>query len=154
MSQGIAAALTHLETKLMEITPKRDTHHGFVAHGRAGGMTSPLTQRAHSTRYFTLEVSGFTEDDGAAGLSGRRRATINLNVRYDVPQDQLYLQRMIAEDAESLLVKLKGPDYDLASTGIVSVIPQSPTVEPIDPTNDQGGAVLLILPFTLLYLEA
>jgi len=145
MSQGIAAALTHLETKLMEITPKRDTHHGFVAHGRAGGMTPPLTQRAHS---------GFTEDDGAAGLSGRRRATINLNVRYDVPQDQLYLQRMIAEDAESLLVKLKGPDYDLTNTGIVSVIPSAPTVEPIDPTNDQGGAVLLILPFTLLYLEA
>ena len=138
----------------MEITPKRDTHHGFVAHGRAGGMTPPLTQRAHSTRFFTLEVSGFTEDDGAAGLSGRRRATINLNVRYDVPQDQLYLQRMIAEDAESLLVKLKGPDYDLTNTGIVSVIPSAPTVEPIDPTNDQGGAVLLILPFTLLYLEA
>ena len=61
---------------------------------------------------------------------------------------------MIAEDAESLLVKLKGPDYDLATTGIVSVIPSAPTVEPIDPTNDQGGAVLLILPFTLLYLEA
>ena len=154
MSQGIAAALTHLEDKLMEITPKRDTHHGFVAHGRAGGMTPPLTQRAHSTRFFTLEVSGFTEDDGAAGLSGRRRATINLNVRYDVPQDQLYLQRMIAEDAESLLVKLKGPNYDLVNTGIVSVIPSAPTVEPIDPTNDQGGAVLLILPFTLLYLEA
>ena len=146
--------MTHLEDSLMEITPKRDTHHGFVAHGRAGGMTPPLTQRAHSTRYFTLEVSGFTEDDGAAGLSGRRRATINLNVRYDVPQDQLYLQRMIAEDAESLLVKLKGPNYDLVNTGIVSVIPSAPTVEPIDPTNDQGGAVLLILPFTLLYLEA
>ena len=154
MSQGIAAALTHLESKLMEITPKRDTHHGFVAHGRAGGMVTPLTQRAHSTRYFTLEVSGFTEDDGAAGLSGRRRATINLNVRYDIPQDQLYLQRMIAEDAESLLVKLKGPDYEMTNTGIVSVIPSAPTVEPIDPTNDQGGAVLLILPFTLLYLEA
>ena len=61
---------------------------------------------------------------------------------------------MIAEDAESLLVKLKGPDYDLNTTGIVSVIPQSPTVQPIDSTNDQGGAVLLILPFTLLYLEA
>ena len=61
---------------------------------------------------------------------------------------------MIAEDAESLLVKLKGPDYDLTNTGIVSVIPSAPTVEPIDPTNDQGGAVLLILPFTRLYLEA
>jgi len=153
MSQGIAAALTHLEDKLMSINPKRDTHHGFVAHGRAGGMVTPLSQRSHSTRYFTLEVIGFTEDDGAAGLSGRRRATINLNVRYDVPQDQLYLQRMIAEDAESLLVKLKGPNYELNTTGIVSVIPQSPTVEPID-LNDQSGAVLLILPFTLLYLEA
>jgi len=154
MSQGIYSALTYLESRLMEITPKRDVHHGFVALGRAGGITAPLTQRAHSTRYFTLEIDGFTADDGAAGLSGRRRATINLNVRYDTPQDQLYLQRLIAEDAESLLVKLKGPNYDLITTGIVSVIPETPTVSPIDVVNDQGGALLLTLPFVLLYLEA
>lgn len=153
MTQGINSALTHLEDKLMGITPKSDTHHGFVALARAGGSTIPLTQRSHSTRYFELAISSFTSDDGAAGLSGRRRATINLNVRYDIPHDALFLQRLIAEDAESLLVKLKGPEYDFANTGIVSVIPEPPSVLPVDPVNDTG-ALLLTIPFILLYLEA
>jgi hypothetical protein len=153
MSQGIASALTHLETMIMEVSPKRDVHQGFVALSRADGATSPLSQRAHSNRFFTLEIEGFTEDDGAAGLSGRRRAVINLNVRYDIPRDPLYLQRMIAEDADSLLVRLKGPEYDLINTGIVSVIPEAPSLTDVDPTIE-SGSVILTLPFTLLYLEA
>jgi hypothetical protein len=153
MSQGIAAALTHLEGMIMDVTPKRDVHHGFVALARGDGSTPPLTQRSNSTRFFTLDISGFTEDDGAAGLSGRRRSTINLNVRYDIPRDALYLQRMISEDAESLLVKLKGPEYDLINTGIVSVIPEAPILTPVDAVNDTG-AFILTLPFVLLYLEA
>jgi hypothetical protein len=115
MTQGINSALTHLEDKLMEITPKSDTHHGFVALARAGGSTIPLSQRSHSTRYFELAIS--------------------------------------AEDAESLLVKLKGPEYDFTNTGIVSVIPEPPSVLPVDPVNDTG-ALLLTIPFILLYLEA
>jgi hypothetical protein len=74
-------------------------------------------------------------------------------VRYDIPHDALFLQRLIAEDAESLLVKLKGPEYDFTNTGIVSVIPEPPSVLPVDPVNDTG-ALLLTIPFILLYLEA
>ena len=132
MSQGIAAALTHLEGMIMDVTPKRDVHHGFVALARGDGSTPPLTQRSNSTRFFTLDISGFTEDDGAAGLSGRRRSTINLNVRYDIPRDAL---------------------YDLVNTGIVSVIPEAPILTPVDAVNDTG-AFILTLPFVLLYLEA
>lgn len=146
------AALTHLESKILDVTPKTDTHHGFVALARAGGMTPPLSQRSNSTRYFVMELEAFPEDDGAAGLSGRRRVSISLRVRYDIPQDRLFLQRMMAEDAESLLVKLKGPDYQFSTTGIVSVIPEAPLVEPVNVDNDE--AVILSIPFTLLYLEA
>ena len=91
-------------------------------------------------------------DDGAAGLSGRRRALIDLRVRYDIPQDSTYLARLVAEDAELLAVTLKGPDYSLATTGIVSVIPEPPLYEPLN-LGDQGVYILTI-PFTLLYLEA
>ena len=146
------AALTHLESKILEVTPKTDVHHGFAALARAGGITPPLAEGSNSTRYFMMEILGFPEDDGAAGLSGRRRASISLQVRYDIPQDQLFLQRMIAEDAESLLVKLKGPEYNFSSTGIVSVIPEAPLVEPVNLDNDE--ALILSIPFTLLYLEA
>ena len=152
MSQGIMAALTHLEDKILDVTPKTDVHHGFVALARAGGMTPSLTERSNSTRYFMMEIEAFPEDDGAAGLSGRRRVSVSLRVRYDIPQDQLFLQRMIAEDAESLLVKLKGPEYQFSSTGIISIIPEAPLVEPVNVDNDE--AVILSIPFTLLYLEA
>jgi hypothetical protein len=61
---------------------------------------------------------------------------------------------LIAEDGASLLLTLKGPQYDLASTGIVSVIPGEPVYEPIlDPTTEITSLVLS-LPFDLLYLEA
>jgi len=146
------SALTHLEDKILSVTPKTDVHHGFVALARAGGLTPSLEERSNSTRFFMMELEAFPSDDGAAGLSGRRRASISLRVRYDIPQDQLFLQRMIAEDAEALLVKLKGPEYNFSETGIVSVIPEPPQIEPVGLDNDE--AVILTLPFTLLYLEA
>ena len=91
-------------------------------------------------------------DDGAAGLSGRRRALINLRVRYDIPHDVTYLFRLMAEDAEQLLVTLKGPNYSLSTTGIVSVIPEPPSFEPLN--LGEQGVYILSIPFTLLYLEA
>tara|TARA_Y100000592_G_C5481143_1_gene325597 strand:- start:7416 stop:7874 length:459 start_codon:yes stop_codon:yes gene_type:complete len=152
MSQGIYSALTFLEDQIMSIDPKSDVHHGFVCHNRANGVVSPLDQRFNSTRYFELSVQDFPEDDGAAGLSGRRRARISCDVRYDVPQsDTLYLQRLVSEDADSILLKLKGPNYSLATTGILSVIPEPPIYGPID-TDEQS--FVLSVPFTLLYLEA
>jgi hypothetical protein len=58
----------------------------------------------------------------------------------------------MAEDAEYLMVTLKGPDYSLATTGIVSVIPSPPNFEPLN--IGEQGIYILTIPFTLLYLEA
>jgi len=152
MSQGIFSALAYLEDQLEATTPKTDLHHGFVAHSRANGLTTPLEERYNSQRYFVLDLAEMPSDDGAAGLSGRRRATIDLRVRYDIPHDVAYLQRLMAEDAESLLVTLKGPNYSLVTTGIVSVIPETPIYEPLN--LGEQGVLILTIPFTLLYLEA
>jgi len=152
MSQGIFSALAYLEDQLEATTPKTDLHHGFVAHSRANGLTTPLEERYNSQRYFVLDLAEMPSDDGAAGLSGRRRATIDLRVRYDIPHDVAYLQRLMAEDAESLLVTLKGPNYSLVTTGIVSVIPEIPIYEPLN--LGEQGVFILTIPFTLLYLEA
>lgn len=152
MSQGIFSALEYLETQLEATSPKSDVHHGFVAHARADGMVVPLEERFNSNRYFQLDIAEMPSDDGAAGLSGRRRALIDLRVRYDIPHDVAYLQRLMAEDAESLLVTLKGPNYSLVTTGIVSVIPETPIYEPLN--LGEQGVFILTIPFTLLYLEA
>jgi hypothetical protein len=152
MSQGIFKALEYLEDQIEGITPKSDISHTFVAHNRANGLLPPLEQRRSSNRYFELELESLPEDDGAAGLSGRRRALVVCRVRYDIPNDLAYRRRMMAEDAEYILTKLKGPDYSLSTTGIVSVIPEPPLVDPVE--IDNTIAHILSIPFTLLYLEA
>ena len=93
-------------------------------------------------------------DDGAAALSGRRRVPLILRVKYEVPAEEHYLERLINEDAALLLLALKGPDYNLATSGILSVIPEEATAEPIlDPTIE-AHFLILSFPFDLLYLEA
>ena len=137
MSQGIFAACAKIESMIEAITPKTDTHHGFTAiNARTGGRVAPLEARQHTNRSFEIRFAGFTIDDGAAALSGRRRAPL------------------INEDAALILRAIKGPDYDLSTSGIISVIPGDPTAEPIlDPTTE-ASYLILSFPFDLLYLEA
>tara|TARA_R100000734_G_C3264784_1_gene62408 strand:+ start:54 stop:518 length:465 start_codon:yes stop_codon:yes gene_type:complete len=153
MSQGIFKALEKLESMIESITPKTDSHHGFVAIATGTGRTQPLETRTNNTRYFELDTIGFASDDGEAGLSGRKRTSIELRVRYDIPQDLGFLKRLINEDASKLIDTLKGPNYDLVNTGIVSLIPGSPTTENIQDLNGVIDAIILLLPFDLLYLE-
>jgi hypothetical protein len=144
MSQGIYKALHYLETQIEATLPKTDNHHGFVSIN-SSGRVGPLEAHQHTTRFFELRLDSFGIDDGEAGLSGRRR--------YDIGELH-FMERMIAEDAAALLVTLKGPQYNLATTGIVSVIPGEPTTEPIlDPTTE-ALSLVLTFPFILLYLEA
>ena len=154
MSQGIFEALQFLEDLVENIDPKTDSHHGFVAINRGTGLTSSLEERSNSTRYFELSLDGFAQDDGAAGLSGRKRCRINCRVRYDIPYDSGFLLRLINEDVADLIDTLKGPQYNLASTGIVSLIPLEATLETILDNQGERFAYLLILPFDLLYLES
>lgn len=154
MSQGIFSALTFLENLIEGITPKTDSHHGYVAINRGNGQGAALENRPNSNRYFELALDAFAVDDGQAGLSGRKRVRINCRVRYDIPHDQGYLMRLINEDASQLIDKLKGPNYDTVNTGIVSLIPL-PTM--LDPILDSQGDILahiFTMQFDLLYLEA
>ena len=153
MSQGIFAATEKLENMIEAIDPKTDSHHGFIAIQTGNGRTAPLEQRPHSTRYFEINTINFASDDGEAGLSGRKRTSLELRVRYDIPQDLGFLKRLINEDASKLIDTLKGPEYDLVNTGIVSVIPGTPSTQPIQDINGAVEAMVLLLPFDLLYLE-
>tara|TARA_R100001463_G_scaffold95411_1_gene149995 strand:- start:2210 stop:2674 length:465 start_codon:yes stop_codon:yes gene_type:complete len=153
MSQGIFKATEKLEDMIESITPKTDAHHGFIAIEKGNGRTQPLDQRPNSTRYFEIITLNFASDDGEAGLSGRKRTSMELRVRYDIPQDLGFLRRLINEDASKLIDTLKGPDYDLVNTGIVSLIPSVPSTDNIQDINGVVEAVLLLLPFDLLYLE-
>ena len=154
MSQGIFSALTYLENLVQGITPKTDLHHGFVAINRGGGLTVSLEDRPNSTRFFELALDGLAQDDGAAGLSGRKRCRVNCRVRYDVPHDPGFITRQINEDASDLINTLKGPQYSLATTGILSLIPYEAQLESITDAQGDRFAYILVLPFDLLYLEA
>jgi len=154
MSQGIKSALAYLEDLVEGITPKTDLHHGFVAVTRGGGLTIPLEARPNSTRYFELRIDGLAKDDGQAGLSGRKRSRILCRVKYDIPQDDGFLLRMMNEDTSDLINTLKGPQYNLATTGITSLIPLDATIETILDQQGDRLAFVLSLPFDLLYLEA
>ena len=75
-----------------------------------------------------------------------------MRVRYDITQDVLSLSQTINEDAGKIIETLKGPEYDLVNSGIVSIIPETSILETIANTDDQGR--LLRVPFIMLYLEA
>lgn len=154
MSQGIKAALEHLENTIMSITPKTDLNNSFVAVQRGDGFTVDLDERSFNNRRFELAVDLFPTDDGATGITGRKRTRIDLRVRYEIPTDYSYLSRMIAEDVSKLIETLKDPTYDLENTGIISVIPLQPTFEPIADINGARVAFILTIPFDLLFLES
>ena len=153
MNQGIFEALKFLENRIMTIDPKTDEHSGFVAIQRGDGSSVELDERSNQNRFFDLQIETFPIDDGQAGLSGRKRATIDLRVRYEVPHDYGFLARMIAEDASNLIDTLKEPNYSLSETGIISVITARPTFESITNLNGDRVAFILTIPFDLLYLE-
>ena len=154
MSQGIREALDFLQGQVEAIPPKTDAHHGFVCAATGNGLSLALEEMNGNNRYFEMVVSAFPIDDGQAGLSGRKRATVDLRVRYDIPRDQAFMMRMIAEDTADLIDKLKGPNYDLVTTGIVSLITSPPIFEPILDPQGERVAFVLTLPFDLLYLES
>ena len=154
MSQGIFKSLEKLEDMIQGITPKTDSHQSFVAIQTGNGRTLPLDQRPNANRFFEIETITFAEDDGLAGLSGRKRTSLELRIRYDIPNDIGFLKRMINEDASKLIDTLKGPNYDLSNTGIVSVIPGIPSTEPLADVNGELFGFILLVPFDLLYLEA
>ena len=155
MSQGIRQALQKLDSMIEDATPKTDSHHNFVSINSRDGSTNLIDSTVANTRYFDIRTSSIAQDGGLSGLSSNKIGLFEVVVRYDIPynpQDKLLI---MAEDASKILNTLKGPDYNLVTTGIINVVVNnSPTIQPILDENGDELASLLILPFTLIYLEA
>lgn len=149
---GIYEALDHLIDRIESINPKTDAYHHFVCIKDGQGNTLSLESRSNQNRLFDIAFNALAQDDGQAGISGRKRIDLSVRIRYDVGGDRGLLERMIAEDSSKLIDTLKQPDYDFSVTGIVSLIPGQATTQEIQNDPSQVG-YLLILPFTLLYLE-
>jgi len=153
MSRGIIKALDKLKDMIESIQPKTDSHHSFICIDDGSGLTSNINDRSFAQREFMFDMISAPMDDGTTGLSGRKRVTIELNVRYSIIKEYGFKMRIMTEDSSYLIDKLKGPDYDFNTTGIVSLIPGQSRLENI---TDQTGEIIgfmLILPFDLLYLE-
>ena len=154
MSRGIFEALDYIKGMIQDILPKTDTHHGFICINDGSGLTTSLSDRFEGQRQFTLELLGLPLDDGSSGLSGRKRVTVEVHIRYAIPKEEGFKIRIMTEDASKIIDTIKGPQYNFNTTGIISVIPGTSRAELI--TDNVGDTIghLLIVPFDLLYLEA
>ena len=154
MSRGTFKALDYIKSMIESILPKTDNHSGFVCIENATGLVTNLNDRFESQRQFILDIVNLSMDDGSAGLSGRKRVSIEIKIRYAIPKDPSFRLRMMNEDSGYIIDKIKGPEYNFNETGIVSIIPNQARA---DDVIDQAGntiAHLLTIPFDLLYLES
>jgi hypothetical protein len=151
MAQGIRTSLDKLISMVEAIVPKTDTYNGFVCIKNARGGAISLDKIGLNDRYFDIILNGLPTDDGMAGISGRKRVPLSVRVRYNPSIDLGYTESLITEDTSYILNTLKGPDYDLATTGIVSLIPVSSSLQQLE--QDDLTYLLLIFSFDLLFLE-
>lgn len=150
---AIRQALNFLITRIEATAPVSSTTQGFVCIQNADGYSSVLEARPGNIRYFDFgnDDSLFPTDDGDAGLSGRKRAYHTIRVRYDTPADVGLRERIISEDATTLIDSIKSPDYSPATTQITTCLPGSPVIEPLFDTQGLEVAWLLKLPVQILY---
>jgi hypothetical protein len=154
MSQGISSAFSFLVNRLEALIPKTDESQGFVCVDPASGMELLTDRRPNTLRLFELRTTTFPHDDGQAGITGRKRLTAELRVRYDIPRDVGLLERIVGEDSSQLVNSLRDPAYSLATTGITSLITGEATTTPLLDESGNPAALLLIVPFDLLFSEA
>ena len=154
MSQGIRSALSKLDIMIEGATPKTDIDHGFVSINSRAGSVNLIDNTPFNTRFFDIRTSSFAQDGGLSGLSSNKTGFFEVVVRYDIPnnlQDRLLI---MAEDASEISNTIKGPDYDLINTGIINcIVDTSPRLESLLDNLGDEVASLLIIPFTMIYLE-
>ena len=85
MSRGIFESLAYITNMIEEILPKTDSHHGFVSVDDGKGLVTSLVDRYEAQRQFKLDIITYAQDDGSSGLSGRKRANIEIHVKYAIP---------------------------------------------------------------------
>ena len=150
---AIRQALDFLIDRVEATTPASPLSHGFVCIQTADGYTSILEARPGNIRYFDFgnDDGLLPTDDGDAGLSGRKRAYHTLRVRYDMPADVGLRERIMSEDATTLIDSIKSPDYSPATTQISTCLPGAPVIEPLFDDRGLEVAWLLKLPVQILY---
>lgn len=153
MSKGISEAIDFLIDRIESINPKRDSYHNFICISKGDGDIDSLDSNGNQNRIFEVRTDSFSEDDGMAGISGRKRAKFTLRIRYDKGHDKGYIERMMSEDASYLINSLQQPDYDFATTGIVSLLLQNASLSSINNKEGLELAYILSLPFDLLFME-
>ena len=155
MSQGIRAALNKLDDMIENAVPKTDQYHGFVSINSREGSINLIDDTTSNTRFFDIRTSSFGQDGGLSGLSGNKTGFFEVVIRYDIPRNPQDRLLIMAEDAANIINTIKGPDYDLPVTGIINcVVDVSPTTTPILDDDGDEVASLLIVPFTMIYLES
>jgi hypothetical protein len=115
MSQGISEALDWVIERIEALVPKRN-------------LSQPFTCLK---RLFWLTPESLPEDDGELGISGRKRLRVVLNVWYALPHERALAERMLLEDTAYIIDTLKGPNYNQSTTGIVSLVLQPSTLDPL-----------------------
>ncbi len=154
MSQGVSASFDFLADRIEALVPKTDSAQGFICLSAAGGQELLTDRRPNTLRLFELRVSTYPHDDGQAGITGRKRLSAAIVVRYDVPRDRGLLERIIGEDSSQIVNELNDPDYSLSTTGITSLLTGEASVTPILDESGNPLAELLNVPFDLLFKEA
>lgn len=154
MSQGISAAFDLLIARIEALTSKTDSSQSFVCVDAGRGQELLTDRRVNTLRLFELRIITPPHDDGQAGITGRKRLTAEVRVRYDVPRDTGLLERIMGEDAAQIINTLRNPAYNLATTGIISLITGEPSSGPVLGQDGNPMAALLAVPFDLLYQEA
>ena len=150
---AIRQALDFLIGRIESTVPVSCSSDNFVCVQTADGYTSVLEARPGNLRRFDFgnDDGLLPTDDGDAGLSGRKRAYHTIRVRYDIPADLGLRERIMSEDATTLIDSVKLPDYSPATTQISTCLPGSPTIEALFDERGAEIAWLLKLPVQILY---
>ena len=154
MSQGISESFDLIIERIESLVPKRNLSQPFTCLRNSLGNSYGRETMTLTQRLFWLTPESLPEDDGELGISGRKRVRVNLSVWYALPHEQALAERMLLEDTAYIIDTLKSPNYNQSTTGIISLVLQPSTLEPmLDDTGEPTGTLLNIT-FDLLYLEA
>jgi len=152
--KGIRAILRILEDVIEGITPKTDITHRFLSMGSGDGFTGVLDLYQNQNRIFEILLDSLSQDDGQAGLSGRKRTGFKVRVKYDL--NELQSRKLLAsEDSSYIIEGLKDPNnYQTNLSGIINIIPQGGGVLEESFEQETNPTIYLNLNFDLLYLES
>ena len=155
---GLQAALERLDAIVQAVVPAVRPDLPFNVVDEARSEDGPAGVRGR-TRTCSLVVNTPPVDDLQAGKAAlRRRAELDLRIRYDAKQigTRRELDLMVGRDVNDLIdaIAFTPADWLASSTGIDSVeIPGPPSTEDVNPDNRGRVAVVLTLPFTVLFHE-